>query len=73
MARAVVSDPLITRVRELGAAALVLSSDPREGILFGDQRGAELPPGRGVLVRRRRQSELVQVLIGDDLPEEGSD
>jgi S-DNA-T family DNA segregation ATPase FtsK/SpoIIIE len=70
MARALSSDPVISRIREAGAAALILSSDPREGALFGDQRGAEMPPGRGVLVRRGRERELVQVLLNDDYAEE---
>jgi S-DNA-T family DNA segregation ATPase FtsK/SpoIIIE len=73
MARALTTDPVISRIRELGSAALILSSDAREGALFGDQRGAEMPPGRGVLVRRRQEKELVQVLIGDDLIEEDID
>ncbi|HYZ55276.1 MAG TPA: type VII secretion protein EccCa [Streptosporangiaceae bacterium] len=73
MARALTTDPVISRIRELGSAALILSSDAREGVLFGDQRGAEMPPGRGVLVRRRQEKALVQVLIGDDLLEEDID
>lgn len=73
MARALTADPVISRIRELGTAALILSSDTREGILFGDQRGAELPPGRGVLVRRRQEKELVQVLIGDDAIDEDAE
>jgi S-DNA-T family DNA segregation ATPase FtsK/SpoIIIE len=66
MSRALSSDPVLTRIRDLGTAALMLSSDPREGALFGDQRGLELPPGRGVLARRGREAELVQVLVSDD-------
>ena len=70
--RVVMTDPLISRVRELGAAGLMLSSDPREGALLGARRGAERPPGRGVLVRKRHDDELVQVLISDtDADEEG--
>lgn len=66
MSRVLSADPVVTRIRDMGTAALLLSSDPREGTLFGDQRGLELPPGRGVLVRRGREAELVQVLLSDD-------
>jgi S-DNA-T family DNA segregation ATPase FtsK/SpoIIIE len=73
LARALVSDPMISRVRDLGASVLMLSSDPREGVLFGDQRGVEMPPGRGVLLRRGKEKEIIQVLIDDELLEEDSD
>jgi S-DNA-T family DNA segregation ATPase FtsK/SpoIIIE len=69
-ARASMADPVLVRIRELGAAGLVLSADPREGTLLGGVRGAETVPGRGVLVRRRRQNELVQILLGDAEPDE---
>ena len=70
IARALAADPLISRIRELGATGLILSSDPREGVLLGDQRGAEMPPGRGYLIRRRQGKELIQVLLSDEYPEE---
>jgi S-DNA-T family DNA segregation ATPase FtsK/SpoIIIE len=66
ISRALMTDPLITRVRELGAAGLLLSSDPREGVLVGSRRGAPMPPGRGVLVRRQEGDLLVQIAVGDD-------
>jgi S-DNA-T family DNA segregation ATPase FtsK/SpoIIIE len=66
MSRAAMTDPLITRVRELGAAALLLSSDPREGVLVGNRRGAAMPPGRGVLMRRQEGDMLVQIAVSDD-------
>lgn len=64
-ARAAMADPVIARIRELGAAGLMLSADPREGTLLGGVRGTDMAPGRGVLVRRRRENELVQILLGD--------
>ena len=70
IARALAADPLISRIRELGATGLILSSDPREGVLLGDQRGAEMPPGRGYLIRRRQGKELIQVSLSDEYPEE---
>jgi DNA segregation ATPase FtsK/SpoIIIE, S-DNA-T family len=56
---------VVSRIRDLGAVTLVLSADPREGVIAGDVRGAERPPGRGVLVRRRAANEVVQVLLSD--------
>ncbi|AEW96872.1 MULTISPECIES: type VII secretion protein EccC [Streptomycetaceae] len=48
------------RFKELGAQGLVLSGDPAEGELLGPVRARPLPPGRGVLVSRRRGNRLVQ-------------
>jgi DNA segregation ATPase FtsK/SpoIIIE, S-DNA-T family len=65
IARALMTDPVIARTRELGAVSLLLSADPREGAIVGGVRGSELPPGRGTLVRRRMDNEVVQVLLSD--------
>ncbi|WP_442911020.1 hypothetical protein [Kitasatospora sp. NBC_01266] len=67
--RTQLTEPLLTRLRELGAAGLILSGDPREGVLVGTERAAERPPGRGVLVRRKHPSTLIQLALPDD-PEE---
>jgi len=66
ISRTLMSDPFVSRLKELGTAGLLLSSDPREGILIGNRRGAELPPGRAWLVQRTGQ-QLVQV-ADDDRP-----
>jgi DNA segregation ATPase FtsK/SpoIIIE, S-DNA-T family len=66
ISRALMSDPMVSRIRELGASGLLLSSDPREGVLIGGRRGAELPPGRGVLVRRQEGHALVQIAVSDE-------
>jgi DNA segregation ATPase FtsK/SpoIIIE, S-DNA-T family len=60
------TDPVISRIRELGAVSPVLSADPREGVIAGGVRGSSLPPGRGVLVRRRADNEMIQVLLRDE-------
>jgi S-DNA-T family DNA segregation ATPase FtsK/SpoIIIE len=70
IARALLFDPVISRIRELGAASLLLSADSREGVIVGGVRGADLLPGRGILVRRRQDNELVQVVMDDDGPPE---
>jgi S-DNA-T family DNA segregation ATPase FtsK/SpoIIIE len=73
MSRAGMSDQVLIRMRDLGAAGLVLSGDLREGPVFGDERAANRPPGRGVLVRRRGR-QLIQVAVADDtVPAEPAD
>jgi hypothetical protein len=66
ISRVLLSDAVISRTREVGAVSLLLSADAREGVIAGDVRGTQLPPGRGILVRRRGGSEMVQVLQSDD-------
>jgi S-DNA-T family DNA segregation ATPase FtsK/SpoIIIE len=65
IARSIAADAVVSRLRDLGAVTLVLSADPREGVIVGDVRGADRPPGRGVLARRRAANEIVQVLLSD--------
>jgi S-DNA-T family DNA segregation ATPase FtsK/SpoIIIE len=57
------SDQFFQRIQELGCGGLVLSGDRKEGPVLGDERAAERPPGRGVLVRRGRPGELIQVAL----------
>jgi DNA segregation ATPase FtsK/SpoIIIE, S-DNA-T family len=58
-------DRLFQRIQELGCAGLVLSGDRKEGPVLGDERAAERPPGRGVLVRRSRAGALIQVAMSE--------
>ncbi|MBF9073854.1 type VII secretion protein EccCa [Streptacidiphilus fuscans] len=53
-------EPMMQRLKELGAQGIVLSGDRDEGVLLGNVRPQILPPGRGVLVTRRRGSFTVQ-------------
>jgi DNA segregation ATPase FtsK/SpoIIIE, S-DNA-T family len=64
--RAIMSDPLINRLRELGSPGLVLSGDHREGVLIGDQRAVQRPAGRGVLVRRGHPAQVIQTVLSED-------
>ncbi|GAA3514239.1 type VII secretion protein EccCa [Actinocatenispora rupis] len=64
-ARSLMAEPLLQRLHELGADGLLMSGDPREGVLLGGQRPAPLPPGRGMLVRRGHPAVLVQVALDD--------
>ena len=45
-------EPALMALRELNSPGILLSGDPQEGQLLGDFRAAQLPPGRGILVRR---------------------
>jgi S-DNA-T family DNA segregation ATPase FtsK/SpoIIIE len=54
-------EPMLQRIRELGSPGIVLSGDKDEGVLLGDVKPSQQPPGRGTLVRRRHGSSLVQV------------
>ncbi|WP_052852113.1 type VII secretion protein EccCa [Streptomyces avicenniae] len=53
-------DPFLGRMRDLGAQALLLSGDPKEGELLHGARPRTLPPGRAQFVSRKRNS-LVQL------------
>ncbi|WP_433577344.1 type VII secretion protein EccCb [Nocardia brasiliensis] len=53
---------LLGRLREVSAAALLMSAPADEGNLFGGNvRAACLPPGRGILVTRSREPEPIQI------------
>jgi DNA segregation ATPase FtsK/SpoIIIE, S-DNA-T family len=65
-------EPVFQRLRELGGAGLVMSGDPGEGPLLGNQRAAPLSPGRGFLVRPRRAPALVQVAYSPPPPVEAA-
>jgi DNA segregation ATPase FtsK/SpoIIIE, S-DNA-T family len=54
-------DPILGRLRELSSPGLVMSGTRDEGALVGDVKAGPQPPGRGVLVRRREGTELVQI------------
>ncbi|WP_237569908.1 type VII secretion protein EccCa [Mycolicibacterium lacusdiani] len=54
-------DPVLARLRDLGAMGLMMSARPDDGPLFGALRPSPQPPGRGVLVRPGSPDRLVQV------------
>ena len=53
-------EPVMQRLKELGSQGIVLSGDKDEGVLLGNVKPRPMPPGRGVLVTRRRGSFTVQ-------------
>jgi S-DNA-T family DNA segregation ATPase FtsK/SpoIIIE len=54
-------EPLLAALRDLGCMTLMMSRRPDEGALWGSGRPPRLPPGRGVLVTRPGDEQLVQV------------
>ncbi|MBW0017221.1 MAG: type VII secretion protein EccCa [Mycobacterium sp.] len=54
-------EPVLAALRDLGCMALMMSARPEEGATFGSVRPRLLPPGRGVLVTRDDEGQLVQV------------
>ncbi len=54
-------EPLLAGLRDLGCMALMMSGSPDEGTPFGSGRPARLPPGRGLLITRGGDEQLIQV------------
>ncbi len=54
-------DPVLARLRDLGAMGLMMSASPDEGVLLGSVRPTSLPPGRGTLITRGHADQLIQV------------
>jgi S-DNA-T family DNA segregation ATPase FtsK/SpoIIIE len=54
-------EPLLAGLRDLGCMALMMSGRSDEGALLGSVRPALLPPGRGVLVARTGDEQIIQV------------
>lgn len=72
-ARSLLSDPLLSKLKEVGTDGLLLSGDHREGVLIGEQRARRTQPGRGTLVRRGQEPVLVQIAQGErETPGEGA-
>ncbi|MDQ8706992.1 type VII secretion protein EccCa [Streptomyces sp. LHD-70] len=53
-------EPVMQRIRELGAQGVVLSGDRVEGQLLGNITPTQLPPGRGFFHTRRRGGQMIQ-------------
>jgi len=54
-------EPLLAGLRDVGCMALMMSGCPDDGALFGSGRAMRLPPGRGLLITRADNEQLVQV------------
>ncbi|RGC69667.1 ESX-1 secretion system protein EccCb1 [Micromonospora sp. MW-13] len=56
-------DPVLQRLRELSSPGLMMSGSPEEGQILGTLRPRPLPPGRGILVRRKQGRQMVQTAL----------
>jgi S-DNA-T family DNA segregation ATPase FtsK/SpoIIIE len=65
--RAMYSDPVLQRLRELDSPGLLMSGNREEGPLMGGVRPGAQPPGRGTLIRRADGTNLVQTAWLDPL------
>ncbi|MFB6534862.1 type VII secretion protein EccCa [Streptomyces noursei] len=54
-------EPVLQRLTELGAQALILSGEPNDGDIVANVRPRPLPPGRAHYVTRKRGTSLVQL------------
>jgi len=54
-------EPLLAGMRDSGCMTLLMSASPEDGLTIGSVRSTQLPPGRGVLVTRQRDPQLIQV------------
>jgi S-DNA-T family DNA segregation ATPase FtsK/SpoIIIE len=58
-------DPLLARLRDLGAMGLMMSAGPEEGVLLGSVRPGPLAPGRATLITRGVPDRPIQVAWTD--------
>jgi S-DNA-T family DNA segregation ATPase FtsK/SpoIIIE len=65
--RAMMSDPVIGRLKDLSCNGLVMSGSKEEGGLFGGYKATQMPPGRGMLVSRTIKSDVIQLSRMPDL------
>ena len=54
-------EPLLAGIRDSWCMTLLMSASPEEGLTIGSVRPSHLPPGRGVLIPRRGDPQLIQV------------
>jgi S-DNA-T family DNA segregation ATPase FtsK/SpoIIIE len=48
-------------MKDMSVDGILMSTPKDEGMLLGDVRPGKYPPGRGMLVSRTRDLELVQI------------
>jgi DNA segregation ATPase FtsK/SpoIIIE, S-DNA-T family len=54
-------DPVLGPLKDLSVDAVLMSAPKDEGVLLGGVRSTKLPPGRGTVVSRNRDNEMIQV------------
>ncbi|MFD8081551.1 type VII secretion protein EccCa [Kitasatospora sp. NPDC059722] len=65
------SDPLLRRLLDVNTPAVLLSCPPSEGVLFGNVKPRQLPPGRALHITRRRTVQLQTALAQEGAGGEG--
>jgi len=58
-------DPVLRRLQESNTPDLALSCPPTEGMLLGNVRPRQFPPGRAMLLTRRQHHVLQTAFVGD--------
>jgi DNA segregation ATPase FtsK/SpoIIIE, S-DNA-T family len=58
-------DPVLRRLQESNTPDLALSCPPSEGVLLGNVRPRQFPPGRAMLLTRR-QHQVLQTALADN-------
>ncbi len=54
-------EPLLAEMRDAGCMTLLMSGSPDEGLTIGPVRPSRMPPGRGLLITRRGDPQLIHV------------
>ncbi len=54
-------EPLLAGLRDAGCMTLLMSGNPDDGLMIGSVRPSPMPPGRGTLITRQGNSQLLQV------------
>jgi S-DNA-T family DNA segregation ATPase FtsK/SpoIIIE len=54
-------EPLLAGLRDAGCPTLLMSGNPDDGLTIGSVRQSPMPPGRGTLITRRSEPQLVQI------------
>ncbi|MFE4758568.1 type VII secretion protein EccCa [Streptomyces mirabilis] len=57
------NDPLVRRMLEVNAPALLMSCPPSEGYLFNNVKPKLLPPGRGLYITRRKTVQIQTAVV----------
>ena len=58
-------DPVLRRLQESNTPDLALSCPPAEGLLLGNVKPRQFPPGRAMLLTRR-QHQILQTAFVDN-------
>ncbi|MCP9206524.1 type VII secretion protein EccCa [Streptomyces sp. NEAU-Y11] len=57
------NEPLMRRLQEVNTPGILLSCPPSEGYVFGNVKGRNLLPGRGVRIARRKSVQIQTALL----------